>query len=306
LRHGFSIVQQAGSIGLDSWSPRGHSGCFDVAAVRAGASVRGPDADEVEWIIFELKFEFKLFLHESIAPIMSTNTRKTAAKQPKRASRPDGAATRQHLLNIAGQVFAERGFADATSKEICERAGTPMASVNYHFGSREALYEAALVEAHRQIVGLDELEALIAGLSDPREKLRAVLSRFVGLSTSVSTPWGFMVMLREVLSPSAAVPALIEKAVRPKAAFMLGLIGEVLGLSPKAPAVQRAVMFAVLPCVAMMVAPKQMQAALLPAVVKDKDALAEDFVRFVTAGLDALALSYRSDGGRSANRGGGR
>lgn len=237
---------------------------------------------------------------------MSTNTRKTAAKQPKRASRPDGAATRQHLLNIAGQVFAERGFADATSKEICERAGTPMASVNYHFGSREALYEAALIEAHGQIVGLDELEALIAGLSDPREKLRAVLSRFVGLSTSVSTPWGFMVMLREVLSPSAAVPALIEKAVRPKAAFMLGLIGEVLGLSPKAPAVQRAVMFAVLPCVAMMVAPKQMQASLLPAVVKDKDALAEDFVRFVTAGLDALALSYRSDGGRSANRGGGR
>ena len=226
---------------------------------------------------------------------MSTTTGKPAAKQPKRASRPDGAATRQHLLDTAGQVFAERGFADATSKEICERAGTPMASVNYHFGSREALYEAALVEAHRHVVGLEELEALTAGLSDPREKLRTVLDRFVGLSTSAGTPWGFMVMLREVLSPSAAIPALIEKAVRPKAAFMLGLIGEVLGLNPKAPAVQRAVMFAVLPCVAMMVAPKQMQAALLPAVMKDKDALAEDFVRFVMAGLDALAIAHRSD-----------
>jgi AcrR family transcriptional regulator len=226
---------------------------------------------------------------------MSTTMRKPAAKQPKRASRPDGAATRQHLLDTAGLVFAERGFADATSKEICERAGTPMASVNYHFGSREALYEAALVKAHRQIVGLDELHALIAGLSDPREKLRAVLDRFVGLSTGAGTPWGFMVMLREVLSPSPAIPALIEKAVRPKAAFLLGLIGEVLGLNPKAPAVQRALMFAVLPCVAMMVAPKQMQAALLPAVAKDKDALAEDFVRFVMAGLDALALAHRSD-----------
>ena len=226
---------------------------------------------------------------------MSTTTRKPGAKQPKRASRPDGAATRQHLLDTAGQVFAERGFAEATSKEICERAGTPMASVNYHFGSREALYEAALVEAHRHVVGLEELEALTAGLTDPREKLRAVLYRFVGLSTSTGTPWGFMVMLREVLSPSAAIPALIKKAVRPKAAFLLGLIGEVLGLNPKAPAVQRAVMFAVLPCVAMMVAPKQMQTALLPAVMKDKDALAEDFVRFVMAGLDALAIAHRSD-----------
>jgi TetR/AcrR family transcriptional regulator, regulator of cefoperazone and chloramphenicol sensitivity len=226
---------------------------------------------------------------------MSTTTGKPAAKRPKRVSRPDGAATRQHLLDTAGQVFAERGFADATSKEICERAGTPMASVNYHFGSREALYEAVLVEAHRHVVGLDELEALTTGLSDPREKLRAVLYRFVGLSTSAGTPWGFLVMLREVLSPSAAIPALIEKAVRPKAAFLLGLIGEVLVLNPKAPAVQRAVMFVVLPCIAMMVAPKQMQAALLPAVMKDKDALAEDFVRFVIAGLDALAVTHRSD-----------
>jgi AcrR family transcriptional regulator len=226
---------------------------------------------------------------------MSTTTRKPAAKQPKRASRPDGAATRQHLLDTAGQVFAERGFADATSKEICERAGTPMASVNYHFGSREALYEVALVEAHRQIVGLDELEALIAGQRDPRERLRAVLYRFVGLSTSAGIPWGFMLILREVLSPSAAISALIEKAVRPKAAFLLGLIGEVLGLDPKAPAVQRAVMFTVLPCVAMMIAPTQIQAALLPAVVKNKDALAEDFVRFVVAGLDALAIAHRSN-----------
>jgi hypothetical protein len=54
-------------------------------------------------------------------------------------------------------------------------------------------------------------------------------------------------------------------------------------------------MFSVLPCIAMMIAPKQMQSALLPAVAKDKDALAEDFVRFVLAGLDAIALAHRSE-----------
>ncbi|MEZ0604189.1 TetR/AcrR family transcriptional regulator [Paraburkholderia sp. IW21] len=226
---------------------------------------------------------------------MPPPTKKTATSKPKRASRPDGAATRQHLLETAGRVFAERGFADATSKEICERAGTPMASVNYHFGSREALYEAALVEAHRQIVGLDELAALTADLSDPREKLRVVLSRFIGLSTRSGTPWGFMLMLREVLSPSTAIPALIEKAVRPKAAFLLKIIGEVLELNPEAPVVQRALMFTVLPCIVIMIAPKQMQSTLLPAVAKDTDALAADFVRFVMAGLDAIALAHRSE-----------
>jgi AcrR family transcriptional regulator len=226
---------------------------------------------------------------------MPSKPAQTAVKQPKRASRPDGAATRQHLLDTAGQVFAERGFADATSKEICARAGTPMASVNYHFGSREALYEAALVEAHRQMVGLDELTALTQRPGDPREKLQAVLSRFVGLSTNAGAPWGFMLMLREILSPSRAMPALVEKAVRPKAAVMLGLMGEVLQLDPRDPAVQRAVMFTVLPCIALMIAPKQVQNALLPAVAKDRNALADDFVRFVIAGLDAIAAAHRSD-----------
>ncbi|RKE39902.1 TetR family transcriptional regulator [Paraburkholderia sp. BL23I1N1] len=238
---------------------------------------------------------------------MPTPPKKTATAQPKpprqpaqpkpskRASRPDGAATRQLLLETAGQLFAERGFADATSKEICERAGTPMASVNYHFGSREALYEAALIEAHRQVVGLDELAALVASFADPRERLRALLGRFVGFSTDAGTPWGFMLMLREVLSPSNAIPALIEKAIRPKAAFLLKTIGEVLELNPSTPVVQRALMFSVLPCIVMMVAPMRMQAALLPAVAKDREALAEDFVRFVMAGLDAIALAHRTD-----------
>lgn len=225
---------------------------------------------------------------------MPTKPARTAVRQPKRASRPDGAATRQHLLDTAGQVFAERGFAEATSKEICERAGTPMASVNYHFGTREALYEAALVEAHRQVVGLDELRALTEGPGGPRERLRAVLSRFVGLSTDSGAPWGFMLMLREVLSPSPAIPALIEQAVRPKAAVLLKLIGEVLQLDPQEPAVQRALMFSVLPCIAIMIAPRQMQAALLPALAQDRNALVEDYVRFVIAGLDAIAATHRS------------
>jgi hypothetical protein len=90
------------------------------------------------------------------------------------------------------------------------------------------------------------------------------------------------------------MPALVEKAVRPKAAVMLGLMGEVLQLDPRDPAVQRAVMFTVLPCIALMIAPKQVQNALLPAIAKDRNALADDFVRFVIAGLDAIAAAHRS------------
>ncbi|MBR8460416.1 CerR family C-terminal domain-containing protein [Burkholderia dolosa] len=230
---------------------------------------------------------------------MPASTKNASVRRTTRAPRSDGAATRQHLLEVAGQLFAERGFADTTSKEICERAGTPMASINYHFGSREALYEAALIDAHRQIVGLDELVSAAESGADSRAKLRAVLSQLVKLSTNGKRPWGFMLMLREVLSPSPAIPALVTKAVRPKAAFMLALVAEVLGLEPTDAAVQRAVMFVVLPCIAMMIAPKQIQKTVLPAAGKDVIALSHDYVNFAMGGLEAIAAEHGSRANRT-------
>lgn len=223
---------------------------------------------------------------------MSASVKKKSAP-PSRAPRTDGAATRLHLLDTAGRVFAERGYSDATSKEICERAGTPLASVNYHFGSRDALYEAVLIEAHRQVVSLDDLEQATHVSADPRLKLRAVLSRLVGLSTHAAAPWGFRVMLREVMSPSPVVPALVEKAVRPKAKVLLGLIGEILNLPPDHPAVQRSLVFSVLPSIVLLVAPKELPRKVLPAIAKDDEALLEDLMRYVLAGLEAVAREYR-------------
>lgn len=213
--------------------------------------------------------------------------------RPRGTPRPDGEATRAHLLDTAGHVFAERGFAGTTSKEICARAGTPLASVNYHFGSRDALYEAVLIEAHRQLIGFEDLLALAQGLGTPEARLRAVVAHLVALATNRTAPWGIKVMLRELLSPSPAIPALIEKAVRPKAKLVLGLMAEYLNLPPQHPVVQRGVMFTVLPCIAMMIAPREMPARLLPQAAKDGEALAADFVRFVMAGLDALAQAQR-------------
>jgi len=47
------------------------------------------------------------------------------------------------LLAVAAEIFAEKGFRDATIAEICRQAGTGIAAINYHFGSKEALYREA-------------------------------------------------------------------------------------------------------------------------------------------------------------------
>lgn len=220
---------------------------------------------------------------------MATSSSSTSV----RAQRTDGNTTRLHILETAGQLFAERGFADATSKEICTRAGTNMAAINYHFNGRDGLYEAVLIEAHRQVVSIDELASLASASSDPRLKLRAFLTHLIEMGSQPKAPWGFRVVLREALSPSPALPMMIKRAVLPKAKLLRGLLGAIVGLPDDHPAVQRALLFTVLPCIVMMVAPKDLSNKVLPAL-KDTQALADDLMRYVLAGLDAVAKEAKA------------
>ena len=227
------------------------------------------------------------------SPDAHTPAPRQAVARIPRTSRTDGSATRLHILETAGQLFAERGFAESTSKEICTRAGTNMAAVNYHFGSRDGLYEAVLIEAHRQLVSIDELVSLASVPTDPRLKLRTFLTHLIEMGSQPKAPWGFRVVLREALSPSPALPVLIRQAVLPKAKLIRGLIGGIMGLPDDHPSVQRALLFAVLPCIVMTVAPRNLRNDGLPAL-KDTEGLADDLMRYVFAGLDALAKEAKA------------
>ncbi|HIE32734.1 MAG TPA: TetR family transcriptional regulator, partial [Thermodesulfobacteriaceae bacterium] len=47
---------------------------------------------------------------------------------------------RERLLEIAEEIFAKRGFAEAGIREITSQAGCNVAAVNYHFGDKKKLY----------------------------------------------------------------------------------------------------------------------------------------------------------------------
>ena len=61
-------------------------------------------------------------------------------KKTQRKARQDGVETREAILAAAAVEFAEKGFALASAREMCRRAGANSALMNRYFGSKESLY----------------------------------------------------------------------------------------------------------------------------------------------------------------------
>lgn len=53
-------------------------------------------------------------------------------------------STQERILEAAEHLFAEKGFSSSTLRDVTDRAGVNLASVNYHFGSKEALFKEML------------------------------------------------------------------------------------------------------------------------------------------------------------------
>lgn len=60
-----------------------------------------------------------------------------------------GQKVREKLYSAAAQVFARKGYATATVREIVERAGVTKPALYYYFGSKEGVYKAILEAGFR-------------------------------------------------------------------------------------------------------------------------------------------------------------
>ncbi len=89
--------------------------------------------------------------------------------------------TRDAILDAAERLFAERGFAATSVREIIREAGVNTAAVHYHFGSRDGLI-AALVSRRTEPINrarLERLDALEAAAGDAAPPLEAILEALV-------------------------------------------------------------------------------------------------------------------------------
>ncbi len=83
---------------------------------------------------------------------------------------------RERLLEAAIVCLQEKGYARTTSRDLVAASGTNLASIGYHFGSKEELLNVAVAEAFQR--WLKPLVALAAapGPATPLERLQRGLS----------------------------------------------------------------------------------------------------------------------------------
>jgi AcrR family transcriptional regulator len=62
------------------------------------------------------------------------------------------ASTKARILLAAEEVFADRGFEGASTREIAAKAGVNISSLHYHWGSKVRLYEAVLRNLYGQLI----------------------------------------------------------------------------------------------------------------------------------------------------------
>lgn len=75
---------------------------------------------------------------------MTTGTARTSRK-PLQARAEE---TRRNILCESRRLFAEKGFDGANTREIAARAGVAHAAIRYHFGTKEQLWQAMVVEMY--------------------------------------------------------------------------------------------------------------------------------------------------------------
>ena len=201
--------------------------------------------------------------------------------------RGDGEKTREALIEAAGELAAERGWANVAARDVCDLAGVNCASVNYWFGGREQLYEAVLSRIPDTIFS-QELEIEMVQYETAEEALCYFVTHHL-MHSEDKRSWPMRVWAREVTAtPSANLLAMARKigVVRIKA--LQQFFADYLGIEDyrdtRVGAAFITTMSAVL--IHMLIAP-ELRNIVIPGFEKEPEKMRELIVRQVMAGLAA-------------------
>jgi AcrR family transcriptional regulator len=208
-----------------------------------------------------------------------------------RATRKDGLATRERLVEVASAVFAEKGYRDTTVGQICESAGVNTAAINYHFGGKDELYAAAWRNAFDEVLRAYPPDGGVAADAPVEKRFHGFISALLHrvLSEGRLGHAGSL-LVRELTHPTEAIDHVRDEAIRPLHERVSGLIRELLGPSATETDLAFSAMSVIHQCLATAMRTRRLPAfdRYVEIAAADIPALADHIAEFSLAGLAAV------------------
>jgi|SRR5215475_6283378 len=138
------------------------------------------------------------------------------------------------LLKAARRLFAEKGMAATSIRDLAQEAGVNVAAVNYHFGDKEQLYLETLRYCYRTCGVLNErgnqiLQQAIhqgtreAALRGIRDYIRQLMH---ALFFSEDARLQAKLMFREMSDPTPALEVILREFIFPKRELLCKLLAQ--------------------------------------------------------------------------------
>jgi AcrR family transcriptional regulator len=98
----------------------------------------------------------------------------------------------RQLVELAEQLFAERGYAGASMDELCRRAGVTKPVVYELFQSKDGLFQACVDRAVERMA--DTIATAVRAQTDPEARLRAGGTAFLVFARDNRVAWELMAL----------------------------------------------------------------------------------------------------------------
>ncbi|MGW1227409.1 TetR/AcrR family transcriptional regulator [Streptomyces sp. NPDC002530] len=142
---------------------------------------------------------------------------------------------REDLLEGAKRCLLEKGYARTTARDIVAASGTNLASIGYHYGSKEALLNLAflkVVEEWGEVLteGDDATPDAREVPAAPLDQFRETWERVIGSYERTRAVWQLQM---EVISRIDSDPGLQKALAGPQKEGRDGLAESMLGIDPE-------------------------------------------------------------------------
>jgi AcrR family transcriptional regulator len=117
----------------------------------------------------------------------------SASRQPGKNAAPLVSERREEILALAAKIFADKGYASTTVREIADAAGILSGSLYHHFDSKEAMLDEIMHGFLDHTVA--QYRSTVAEGGDPLDVLRALVRE--AFSSLGANPAALAVMINE-------------------------------------------------------------------------------------------------------------